>query len=294
MTTTREAYLAARDRLRRAGIDDANFEAELLLRHALGLGPNRAALLTRLAELQAIEDEALVAYEALLTRRLAHEPSAYILGRREFAHFELEVTPAVLIPRPETETVVEEAIRLARRLLSAPDRATDEGFVIADIGTGAGPIALTLARALPGARVIATDVSPEALDVAQRNATRHALDQRVAFLHGDLLAPLSQQLDLLVANLPYVTTSDLEALQPEVRDHEPSMALHGGADGLELIKRLFSEANAHLRPHAALVLEIGYDQGETAASAAAEAFPDAQIAVLNDLAGRPRVLIIET
>jgi release factor glutamine methyltransferase len=294
LTTTREAYLAARDRLRQAGIDDANFEAELLLRHALGLGPNRAALLTRLAELHAIEDEALAAYEALLTRRLAHEPSAYILGRREFAHLDLEVTPAVLIPRPETETVVEEAIRLARKLLNAGQRLDNQGFVAADIGTGAGPIALTLARALPGATVIATDVSSEALDVAQRNAARHALDQRVVFLHGDLLAPLSQQLDLLVANLPYVTTSDLAALEPEVRDYEPSMALHGGTDGLDLIRRLLAEAHAHLRPHAVLVLEIGYDQGEASARVAAEAFPDAQVAVLNDLAGRPRVLIIET
>jgi len=294
VTTTREAYLAARDRLRQAGIDDANFEAELLLRHALGLGPNRAALLTRLAELYAVEDEALAAFEALLVRRLAREPSAYILGQREFAHFDLEVTPAVLIPRPETETVVEEAIRLARRMLGAADRSSGESFIVADIGTGAGPIALTLARALPDATVIATDASREALDVAQRNATRHALTERIEFRHGDLLSALSQRLDLLVANLPYVTTADLEAAQPEVRDHEPSMALHGGKDGLNLIKRLLSEAHAHLRPHAVLVLEIGANQGETAAFAAAVAFPNAKIAVLDDLSGRPRVLVVQT
>ena len=294
MTTTREAYLAARDRLRQAGIDDAHFEAELLLRHALGLGHNRGALLSHLAEPHAVEDETLARFEALLTRRLAREPSAYILGTREFFHLDLEVTPAVLIPRPETETVVEEAVRLARRLLSSEGRAADEGFVVADIGTGAGPIALSLARALPDATVIATDVSTEALDVAQRNAARHALQERIAFLHGDLLAPLTQRLDVLVANLPYVTTSDLAALEPEVRDHEPSMALHGGADGLDLIRRLLAEAHAHLRPHAVLVLEIGYDQGETARVAAAEAFPDAQVSVLNDLAGRPRVLVVQT
>jgi release factor glutamine methyltransferase len=294
VTTTREAYLAARDRLRHADIDDAHFEAELLLRHALGLGHNRGALLSHLAEAHAVEDEAITRFEALLTRRLAREPSAYILGAREFFHLDLEVTPAVLIPRPETETVVEEAVRVARRQLSSEGRAADAGFAVADIGTGAGPIALTIARALPDATVIATDVSPDALDVAQRNAARHGLQQRIVFLQGDLLAPLTQRLDVLVANLPYVTTSALAALEPEVRDHEPSMALHGGADGLDLIRRLLAEAPAHLQPHAVIVLEIGYDQGETARAAAAAAFPDANVTVLNDLSGRPRVLVLQT
>ena len=293
MTTTRQAYLEARDRLRRAGIDDAHIEAELLLRHALGLGPNRAALLTRMAEMHAVEDDALAGFEALLTRRLAHEPSAYILGHREFAHLDLEVTPAVLIPRPETETVVEEAIRHARRVLKESDRPGGD-LVVADIGTGAGPIALTLARALPGAPILATDISPDALDVAQRNAERHELHKHVEFKHGDLLTPLTQGLDLLVANLPYVTTADLEAAQPEVRDFEPSVALHGGDDGLDLIRRLLAEAHAYLRPNAVLVLEIGADQGQTAGRAAVEAFPDAQIAVLKDLAGRSRILLIQT
>ena len=294
MTTTREAYLAARGRLRQAGIDDAHLEAELLLRHALGLGHNRGALLSHLAEPHAVEDEALARFETLVQRRLGREPSAYILGTREFAHLDLEVTPAVLIPRPETETVVEEAVRIARRLPSSEGRAADQGLVVADIGTGAGPIALSLARALPDAAVVATDVSRDALEVAQRNAARHGMQERIVFLHGDLLAPLTQPLDVLVANLPYVTTSDLAALEPEVRDHEPSMALHGGADGLDLIRRLLAEARAHLRPHAVIVLEIGYNQAETTRAAAAAAFPDAEVRVLNDLAGRPRVLVVQT
>ena len=291
MTTTREAYLAARDRLRAAGIDDANFEAELLLRHALGL--SRAALLTRLAEAHDVDDAGVAAFEALLTRRLSREPSAYILGRREFYHFDLEVTPAVLIPRPETETVVEEAIRMARRLRADATRASDEGLVIADIGTGSGAIALTLARALPHATVFATDVSTEALDVAQRNAKRHALE-RIVFLHGDLLAPLSERIDVLVANLPYVTTSDLAAAQPEVRDYEPPQALHGGEDGLDLIRRLLAEAHANLRQGGVLVLEIGAGQAEAASAAAQAAFPGAQVSLVEDLAGWPRVLIVQT
>jgi release factor glutamine methyltransferase len=294
MTTTREAYLAARDRLRRAGIDDANFEAELLLRRALGLGADRAALLARLAEPHNVDGGALEVFEALLVRRLAREPSAYILGRREFFHLDLEVTPAVLIPRPETETVAEEAIRRARHLQAAREHAAGEGLVVADIGTGSGAIALTLARALPDATVIATDVSQEALDVAKRNAARHALQERVVFLQGNLLAPLTQRLDLLVANLPYVTSSDLARLEPEVREFEPSLALDGGADGLDYIRQLLDGAQAHLQPHAVVVLEIGADQGETAAQAAAAAFPDAQVSVLNDLARRPRVLVVET
>ena len=292
VTTTRDAYLAARDRLRNAGIDDAHFEAELLLRHALGLGHNRGALLSHLAEPHAVEDETLARFEALMSRRLAREPSAYILGTREFFHLDLEVTPAVLIPRPETETVVEEAIRLAR-VMRHNDSPAADAFVVADIGTGAGPIALSLARALPDATVLATDVSHEALDVAQRNAARHALADRITLLHGDLLAPLTHRLDLLVANLPYVTTSDLAALEPEVRDHEPSMALHGGPDGLDLIRRLLDEAHAHLRPARVLVLEIGYNQAQMPPRSGA-AFPDAQITVLNDLAGRPRVLVART
>lgn len=294
MTTTREAYVAARDRLRRAGIEDANFEAELLLRHALGLGHNRAVLITRLAEPHALDDAGLAAYEALIARRLAREPSAYIVGTREFFHLDLEVTPAVLIPRPETETVAEEAIRLVRRLKTDDMRSSDDAFVVADVGTGSGAIALSMARALPDATVFATDVSSEALDVAQRNAARYALDGRIAFKQGDLLAPLTDRIDLIVANLPYVTTSDLAAAQPEVRDYEPALALDGGPDGLDYIRRLLADAAPHLRPHAALVLEIGYDQEETSQRAAREALPGAQVSVLRDLAGRPRILIIET
>jgi release factor glutamine methyltransferase len=287
VTTAREAYLAARDRLRRAGIDDAELEAEVLLRHALGLGHDRAALLTLLAEPRALDAAALEAYEALLARRLQHEPSAYILGRREFYRLDLEVTPAVLIPRPETEAVVEAAIRLAR------SRHADR-LVLADIGTGSGAIALVLARAFPEATVIATDLSSEALDVARRNAGRHALDKRIVFAQGDLLAPLTEALDLLVANLPYVTTSNLAAAQPEVRDYEPAAALHGGPDGLDLVRRLLADAAQHLKPQAVLVLEIGAMQGEAAAAEAARAFPQAEITVLADLAGRPRVLVIQT
>ena len=294
MTTTREAYVAARDRLRRAGIDDATFEAELLLRHALGLGHSRAALLTLMAEPHALDDAGLAAYEALIARRLAREPSAYILGRREFFHLDLEVTPAVLIPRPETETVTEEAIRLARGLLSHDMRSPEDGLVVADVGTGSGAIALTLARALPDASLIATDVSQDALEVARRNAARHALDGRIVFLHGDLLEPLTQGVDLLVANLPYVTTSDLAAAEPEVRDYEPSLALDGGPDGLDYIRRLLAGAPSHLRDYGALVLEIGAGQGRKSREAAEAALPHAHVTVLNDLAGRPRVLVVQT
>ena len=290
MTTTRQAYLAARDRLRAAGIDDPNLEAELLLRHALGLGHDRAALIVRLVDTNDVEPEALDLFEALLTRRLAGEPSAYILGKREFYRLELEVTPAVLIPRPETETVVDEAIRLARSLRAK----SGEALVVADVGTGCGAIALVLARALPDATIIATDVSAEALDVARRNAAKHALEKRVDFLHGALLAPITQRLHLIVANLPYVTSSDLAAAQPEVRDYEPALALHGGPDGLDLIRLLLQDAASHLHQHGIVVLEIGADQAETATREATQAFPDADVAVLRDLAGRPRVLVIQT
>jgi release factor glutamine methyltransferase len=290
VTTTREAYLTARDRLRAAGIADANFEADLLLRNALGI--SRSTLLMHLAEAHDLTDTDLAAFEALLSRRLAREPSAYILGTREFYRLDLEVTPAVLIPRPETETVVQEAIRLAREMIAKA--AGREPFAVADIGTGSGAIALSLARALPSATVIATDVSAAALEVAQRNAQSHDLHDRIVFLQGDLLAPFDSRVDLLVANLPYVTTSDLAALEPEVRDYEPAAALHGGEDGLDLIRRLLAEAHAYLREGAVLVLEIGAGQANAAREAALAAFPGAELSFVPDLAGWPRVLIVQT
>ena len=307
MPTTREAYLDARNRLRAAGIEAPSLEAEVLLRHALHLGTNRAALLMRLAEPHALDPSVVEALAACVQRRLAREPTAYITGHREFYKLDLEVTPDVLIPRPETETLVELAIQEGRRLsqssepalpasVSGEKRAVAGGnlsrpLVVADVGTGSGAIALALTRALPQARVIASDVSSRALDVARRNAARHGLQDRILFLQGELLAPIETPVHLLVANLPYVTSTDWDKLEPEVRDYEPAQALNGGPDGLDLIRRLLQQAPARLHSQAAVLLEIGPDQAEAAHRAAEAALPGARITIHPDLARRPRVLV---
>ena len=283
----REALSSARDQLQAAGIFNADLEAEALLRHVLAL--DRTALLQRLAD--PLRGPSETEYQALIQRRLNSEPTAYIVGHREFYSLDFEVTPATLIPRPETEHVVEAALDFARPRLQVP---VFGGLRIVDLGTGCGAVAITLSRELPLAEMYATDISREALEVARRNARRHGVLERVEFRHGDLLEPIDQTVDLITANLPYVTYDDWAALPLELRDHEPRVAFEGGADGLELIRRLLLQAAAYLRPEGAICLEFGTDQADPLRAVALEAFPDAGFDILPDLAGLPRVLIIQT
>lgn len=280
MTTPRDALTRARQRIEDLGSDEAALEAELLLMHALGI--DRTRLYARLQEpLDAGDDDA---FEALLQRRLAHEPVAYITGHREFFGLDFEVSHAALIPRPETETMVELALAFAR------EHGGD--VTIADIGTGAGTIAISLARELANARIITTDVSQKALELARRNAKRLGVSERIDFRPGDLLSPLESPVDILAANLPYVTTGQWQAMPPEIREHEPRSALDGGADGLDAIRRLLSDAPGYLAANGALFCEIGDWQGKAVRDLAAKAFPHARIQVHPDLAGRDRVLAV--
>jgi release factor glutamine methyltransferase len=263
-------------------------EAELLLRHALSLTKaespaiSRAFLLARLAD--AIDADASACYDGLLRRRLGHEPSAYITGRREFYGLELEVTPDTLIPRPETETLVETALEFLAELplYYQPN--------VADVGTGSGAIAIALARTCLRAAITATDVSYAGLDVAHRNAKRHGVASRISFCHGDLLTPVRAPLDLVVANLPYVSSGDLPGLAPEVRDYEPVCALDGGPEGMDPIRRLLRLAPSYLHPRGGVCLEFGDGQAGAVQRLATSCLPGATIALVNDLAGRPRVL----
>lgn len=257
----------------------------MLLRYALRL--DRTQLYARLSE--EISPAGRTAFEALLARRLRREPTAYIIGRREFYGLELDVTPAAPIPRPETELLVDETLAQARRL-----RHAYRGPHIVDVGTGCGAIALALAIRLPVARVTAIDTSQDALDLARHNAERLGVSGRVRFVLGDLLPPLPEVADIIVANLPYVPSGEWERLAPEIRCYEPRTALDGGPDGLRLIARLLKEAPAHVRSRGALILEIGHDQGALVAARARQAFPAAAIAVKNDLAGLDRAVIVET
>ena len=299
---------AARDRLRAAGIDAPEVEAELLMRQAQRREgaplPTKAWLLPRLG--QTATDAVIGAFDALVARRLAHEPSAYITGVRDFHAMDLQVTPDVLIPRPETELLIEKATNWARgasghfspypptpeslALLQNPSRLYDP-LRILDVGTGSGAIAAALARNLPAATVIATDVSWVALDVARRNARRHGVARRISFRHGDLLCPVDTYVDLIVANLPYVTDDDWRNLEPEVRDHEPSLALRGGGDGLDLIRSLLHQAPRYLRQGSAICLEFGAGQKQSLLPEVEACFPGAGVQVFDDFAGIPRVLV---
>ena len=281
-TDARSAIAHARTRLQEAGVDEAALEADVLVRHVLGL--ERVDLLARAETPVAPAQSA--ALEGLLARRLRREPLAYVLGRREFHGLDFRVTSAVMVPRPETETLVEEA------LAWAGGRPTP--ITVADVGTGSGCIVVTLAVGLPNVRFLATDASPAALAVAEGNARRHGVAERVRLLSGHLLQPLPCPVDLIVANLPYIPRGRLDTLQPEVRDYEPREALDGGPDGTDLLRPLLHEAGAYLRPGGALMLEIDDEQGSTLAEEARNAFPASAVRVLPDLAGRDRVLIVQT
>jgi release factor glutamine methyltransferase len=233
----REAIAWASRRVRASA---PRLAAEVLLAHVLNV--SRAYLLAH-PERTLAPDE-WEAFARLVARSEQGEPLFYLIGEREFYGMPFKVTPAVLIPRPETEGLVDAALEWAR------SRAyrTYTPLVFADIGTGSGCIAVALAVYLPNSRGYATDLSPEALEVAQENAARHGVASRLTFLQGDLCAPLPEPVDLLVANLPYVARSEWADLDPAIREYEPILALDGGPDGLDLIRRFLAQAPGYLRP----------------------------------------------
>ncbi len=278
----REA-LRAGARLLGSVSNEAELDAELLLRHVLHLA--RAGLYQHLDDPLTAEQDCV--YRALLKRRLSREPTAYILGHREFFGLDFEVTPAAIIPRPDTETLVDLVLAFLHERFGASP------VTIADVGTGAGVIVVSLARALPYAQVVAIDFSPDALALAGRNARRHGVHERIRFQQGDLLEPLDAPVDIVAANLPYVPTADWEQLPPELRDHEPRAGLDGGPDGLRVIDRLLRQAPAHLKPGGALFAEIGDEQGKAASQLARDSFPGAEIEIKPDLSGQDRVLLIK-
>lgn len=255
----RQAAREAAPRLARAGIADPQIEAELLVRKAGSI--DRAQYFAG-HNLEAAE---LTRFHDLVARRLQREPAAHILGMREFYGLAFEVTPAALVPRPETELLVDIAIsEFAEMTASASidsrqSTIDNSGPVVADVGTGTGCIAIAIALRLPDVQVIATDISPPALAVARRNRERHGA--QVQFVAGDLAAPV-RHADIILANLPYIPTDEVRELEPEVRDFEPIAALDGGHDGLALIRRLIDDCAARLRPRL-LALEVGYGQADS-------------------------------
>jgi len=256
--------------------DRAQKDAELLLLHVLG--QSRAWLLAHPGD--TVSESACAHYSELLERRYRGEPIQYIVGETEFYGLPFRVAPDVLIPRPETEHVVEKAIALARALPRPR---------IADVGTGSGAIAVSLAHHLPDAQITAIDLSPNALVIAKENTARNKVRDRVRFIEGDLLAPVAtEQFDLVVSNPPYVASSDRDTLAIEVRDFEPPMALFAGNDGLDADRRLIPAARGVLVPGGFIVLEIGFSQEEPV-GALLRAHGFDSIVFTPDLQGIPRV-----
>jgi release factor glutamine methyltransferase len=276
-----EHLAAARRTLVDAGLspEDASLDADVLARHALDW--DRTALLTRLQE--PAPDGFVDRFDPLVTRRARREPLAYILGRREFWGLDFEVTRDVLIPRPETEVLVEEALAFTR---FRPPR------LVIDVGTGSGCVAIALARELTATRFIATDISDRALAVARRNAAAHAVGDRIEFRHADLLRGIVTRADLIVSNPPYVADRDRGSLPPEVVRFEPHGALFGGYDGLAVHKRLLEDAPRALVADGWLIVELGYDQHSAVAELAAE-YGWVVEHVKTDLQGIPRTAVLK-
>ncbi len=268
-----------------AGIEDARSEARLLLQEVLNV--SRAWLMTHPEA--GVSPHQRSRYDALVQRRARHEPAAYVTGHREFYGLDLEVGPAVLIPRPETEILLEHAIGICDRLSAVKDRDLE----VSDLGTGSGAIAIALATRCPRAHIVAVDASREALEIARRNAERHGAASHIDFRHGNLLEGVAERLDLLVANLPYIPSGEVDQLMPEVARYEPRLALDGGPDGTLLIRRAMAQAKDQLEPPAALLFEIGDGQGVTLSQYARDLYPGADVRVIRDYANLERVLSIQ-
>lgn len=278
MTTIEAAYQAARQHFS-AVSDSAGLDAHMLLGAVLGV--ERAYLL---AHPQQVLTEAQAAqFSQYVERHAAGEPIAYILGRRAFYDRDFIVTPAVLIPRPETELLLERALATVRRQPRA---------AVVDVGTGSGALAVTLAAHHPQALVYAIDISPAALAVARQNAALHGVTERIIFLEGDLLSPLlerGEQVDVVMANLPYIASAAVPTLA--VSRYEPTLALDGGGDGLALVRRLLSALPQVLQPGGLALLEIGADQGDAALKLGRGCCPQVSSAVIHqDYAGLDRIL----
>lgn len=256
-------------------------DARLLLQHVLGVERSYLAGHPETPLAPGQEQD----FRDLVARAERREPIPYITGTAAFYDLDFVVTPAVLIPRPETELLVEAALTWAEK-----HRARR----IVDVGTGSGCLAVVLARHLPLASVLATDVSAQALAVARRNALRHDVAQQVRFVQGSLMAPVAEGVDLVVANLPYVADAEWTTLDDAVKLYEPAGALRGGPHGLDLIRRLLKQARDRLRPGGAIFLEIGWRQGAAADRSAQSIFPTARITVKSDYSGHDRLVLVET
>ena len=277
----RDIWLSGASELESAEIDDARFEAEVLLRHATGL--TRAQLYASLTD--EVDPAALQRFQAAVAERTSRKPLAYITGTREFYRLEFRVTPDVLIPRPESELLVDAALDHMRQ-------ARVRTAQVADVGAGSGAVGIALARHRRGVDLICSDVSRDALLIARDNAQRLLRRPRASFIQGDLLTPLPGPFHCVVANLPYIPEGRLDELEPEVAQHEPRVALTPGTRGTELILRLITQLPNRLHPNGIAVLEVDPGQESAIADAARQMLPEAEVSVLDDVSQQPRAVRI--
>jgi len=276
-----QVLASAIERLAAAGCDTARLDAEVLLAHILGR--DRSWLYAHPG--RPLSSHQLNACQSLVSRRVDREPVAYLVGHKEFFDLDFFVTRDVLIPRPETEHLVEWALQWASSAKPGP-------LSVADVGTGSGAIAVTLAAHVPRAHIFATDTSRPALAVARDNAVRHGVASRVSCVMGDLLAPLAGPFHLIAANPPYLSHADLASTPPEVARWEPRPALDGGPDGLEAIRRLLAMAATRLCAGGLLLVEIGAGQGLDVLALAGRYFEQATFEIARDYAGLDRLLVV--
>jgi release factor glutamine methyltransferase len=282
----RQALVSGVQRLSGAGIDTARLDAEVMLGHVLAMTTEQLVSMPDMP----LTGEQTRRYEATLQRRLEREPVAYITGQQEFWSLDFQVTPDVLIPRPETERLVEIILTVATGMLHATPMR------LLDIGTGSGAVAISLAKELASAQLWATDVSAAALAIARGNAARNGVSEKIRFFCGNLFAPIDTaagEFALIIANPPYIRSSEIAGLAPEVSHWEPPLALDGGTDGLDFYRRIAARASSYLALHGAVALEIGSDMGEAVVElfAANGGYESANI--FQDYAGRDRVVVAQ-
>ena len=267
----RETLARARHALEKSGIENASLEGEILLRHVTGM--DRANLFANLDK--ELDSREFLQFTILLRHRLKREPSAYITGHKEFYGMDFYVDPRVLIPRPETELLVEKAIEYIQKY---------HYHSMADIGTGSGCIAVSTGKAITGINIFASDCSEFALEIAKQNIKTHCMEKRIKILKGNLLEPLAKPVDIIIANLPYVKKAEVNL------PYEPKIALDGGSDGLDKIKELIKQSAGKLKKKGSLLLEVGQGQAKEVQSILHNIFEQAEIKVYKDLGGIERVI----
>jgi len=269
------------DHFKKHQIDDPRLEAEILLANALG--KERIKLYIDFEK--EVGKQELQIFKSHIQRRIKREPTAYITGCQPFMSLNIKVTPDVLIPRPETELLVQEAIDIAKKM--------DKRVLALDIGTGSGAIAVTLAKFVDQIDVYATDLSRKALDIAKENAIAHKVDKKVRLIEADIFPNEDIKFDIIVSNPPYIRTDDIKGLQPEIRDHEPVKALDGGADGMDHYRKIIGNAGPHLVANGYLILEIGEGQSENVIDIIKNRLKAKEIIAKKDLSGIERIVIAE-